>query len=227
MASSCSVYGQGKANLLTESITPFPITEYAKANLAAEQDILPLSSEKFSVCVARQATVFGLSRRMRFDLVINLMTINAIEKGKIFITGGGQQWRPIVHVRDAASALEFLGTSALHKVTGEIFNIGYSNMKVHSIAHLIRETLPFPIELNVIPDDADKRNYNVSFNKINELGWIAKKTPTDAILEIYTAVKDGELHNELKAQTVNWYKHLIESQKLINSVLLDGKLIEF
>ena len=100
LASSCSVYGSGDGALLTEDSTPQPISTYAHANLKAEQDILPLSDSRFIVTALRQATVFGLSKRMRFDLVVNLMTINAVQKGKIFVMGGGKQWRPIVHVRD-------------------------------------------------------------------------------------------------------------------------------
>src|SRR5215472_17079155 len=100
LASSCSVYGAAESESLTETSEPRPLTTYAKANLAAEKSVLPLNSKDFTVTVLRQATVFGLSRRMRIDLVLNLMTLNAVQKGKIYITGGGQQWRPLVHVRD-------------------------------------------------------------------------------------------------------------------------------
>ena len=104
LASSCSVYGQSDGRDLDEHSDPKPLTTYARANLAAERDVLPLADGRFTVTVLRQATVFGLSRRMRFDLVINLMTLNAVQKGRIFVLGGGRQWRPIVHVSDTSRA---------------------------------------------------------------------------------------------------------------------------
>src|SRR5439155_5479000 len=105
LASSCSVYGSGDGRPLTEDSRPQPISTYAHANLKAETDILPLADKTFTVTALRQATVFGLAKRMRFDLVVNLMTLNAVQKGKIFVTGGGRQWLRRKQVEDAAGAL--------------------------------------------------------------------------------------------------------------------------
>ena len=93
LASSCSVYGSGDGAVLTEASTPEPISTYAHANLKAEIDILRLADSAFTVAALRQATVFGLAKRMRFDLVVNLMTINAVQKRKIFVMGGGRPAR--------------------------------------------------------------------------------------------------------------------------------------
>ena len=104
ISSSCSVYGAGADVELTEEAATAPLTAYADSTLKAESDVFELSDHTFSVTALRNATVFGLSPRMRFDLVINLMTLHATEKGLITIMGGGKQWRPLVHVGDVARA---------------------------------------------------------------------------------------------------------------------------
>lgn len=228
LASSCSVYGQAASDYLEEHCVPEPITQYAKSNLLAERDTLMLADGDFTVCAARQATVFGLSRRMRFDLVINLMTVNAVEKGRIFITGGGQQWRPIVHVRDTADALAALAFSDAAIVNGEVFNVGTENLQVMGIAHTVRENLPFPVELQVVPDDPDKRNYHVSFEKINKLlGWQGTRSAADGVREIYKALKYGKTSFNPRTQTVGWYKRLLEAKELVEQTSLNGKMLDY
>src|SRR5438132_4146019 len=111
----------------------------------------------------RNATVFGLSPRMRFDLVVNLMTLHAVERGKITIMGGGRQWRPLIHVRDVARAFATVIEAPAEQVGGEVYNIGKENAQVVSIAYIVREVLPFPLQLEVAPDDADCLAYHVSF----------------------------------------------------------------
>jgi nucleoside-diphosphate-sugar epimerase len=226
LASSCSVYGQGASAYLDESSAPRPLTVYAKANLAAEQAVLPLASRSFTVTVLRQATVFGLSRRMRFDLIVNLMTLNAVEKGKLFITGGGKQWRPLVHVADTAAAFRCVLEAPADAVNGEVFNVGHTNMQVLNVAYTVREAIPFPIEIQVIPDDPDKRTYNVSFGKIeNALGYKAERRPEDGVKEIYEALKSGQIASEPWTFTVGWYRKLLEAKELMDKVMLDGRLL--
>jgi nucleoside-diphosphate-sugar epimerase len=104
ISSSCSVYGQGDEPSLTEESSTNPISVYAKSTLEAEQANLAIADNNFSVTALRNATVFGLSTRMRFDLVINLMTLTAFEKSRIIVMGGGEQWRPLIHVSDVAKA---------------------------------------------------------------------------------------------------------------------------
>jgi nucleoside-diphosphate-sugar epimerase len=226
LASSCSVYGAGKTADLDERSEPNPISTYAKANLAAERSVLPLAAPGFTVTVLRQATVFGLSRRMRFDLAINLMTLNAVEKARIFVLGGGRQWRPIVHVRDTSRAFLEVLRADPNLVTGEIFNVGLQNTQILSLAYIVRENIPFPIELQVVPDDPDKRDYNVSFAKIRErLGYSAEFTPDQGVHEIYEALKTGRISPVPTTYTVAWYKKIIEAQKLVESVTLNGRLL--
>jgi nucleoside-diphosphate-sugar epimerase len=228
LASSCSVYGSGAEDCLTEHSTPSPISTYAKANLKAEVDILALAGGGFTVTALRQATVFGLAKRMRFDLVINLMTLNAVQKGKIFVTGGGRQWRPVVHVKDTARAFEIALAADAAAVNGEVFNVGSSehNYQVLSLAYIVRENLPFPIELDIVPDDSDARNYNVSFEKVGRvLAFAPRLTPADGVREIYQALKLGRIETGIKTVTVRWYQHLMEAKRLADSLSINGRIL--
>jgi nucleoside-diphosphate-sugar epimerase len=211
---------------LHEKSEPKPLTVYAKANLMAERDVLPLADGRFTVTVLRQATVFGLSRRMRFDLVINLMTLNAVQKGQIYVLGGGKQWRPVVHVADTAKAFLRVLESDSNVVNGEIFNVGATNMQVLSLAYIVRENIPFPVQMEVVPDDPDKRNYNVSFEKIKgQLNYQTKYSPTDGVREIYEALKMGTTSPEPYSYTVKWYNQIIAAKALIDRVMIDGRLL--
>jgi nucleoside-diphosphate-sugar epimerase len=225
LASSCSVYGHTHETV-DETTQPQPLTVYAKSNVLAEQAVLPLNDETFSVTVLRNATVFGLSPRMRFDLVVNLMTQQAFKDGRIVILGGGRQWRPLVHVRDVANIIaEFLSLSPA-TIGGEVFNLGLENLHVQSIAYIVRECLPFPVQIDVAPDDADKRSYNVSFDKLCKT---LKATPrisvAEGVQEIYAALRSGGVEFLPQCNTINWYRRILEAKKLISEVELNGRLL--
>jgi nucleoside-diphosphate-sugar epimerase len=190
ISSSCSVYGQGEDPELTEKSSTNPISVYAKSTLQAEEHNLGLRDNNFSVTALRNATVFGLSTRMRFDLVVNLMTLTAFQKGRIIVMGGGLQWRPLVHLSDVSSAFVSVINSKTDKVNNEVFNIGLDNYQIKNLAYMVREELSFPVEIDVAPDDADKRDYNVVFNKAkSQIGFEAKVGVTQGISEIYSALK--------------------------------------
>jgi nucleoside-diphosphate-sugar epimerase len=226
LSSSCSVYGQGEDPELTEKSSTNPISVYAKSTLQAEEHNLGLSDTNFSVTALRNATVFGLSTRMRFDLVVNLMTLTAFQKGRIIVMGGGLQWRPLVHLSDVSSAFQKVIESDNSKVNGEVFNIGLSNFQIKNLAYLVREELPFPIEIDTAPDDPDKRDYNVVFEKAEKvLGFKAKTSVTDGIKEIYLALKAGKVDTGIKTVTVQWYRNIIEAKKLLDEIVLDGRVI--
>lgn len=226
LASSCSVYGAGGDRKLDENAPPNPLTTYAKANLEAEKSVLALNDKNFHVTVMRQATVFGISPRMRFDLVINIMTLNAVQKGKLYITGGGQQFRPLVHVKDTCRAFVAVSEANPNSVAGEIFNIGNSNLRVINIAYIVRETIPFPIEIEMVPDDPDKRDYLVSFDKIQRvLGFQAQIGPQEGVREIYEALKCGDVLPKPWHYTVAWYKNIIEAKRIVDDIQLNGRYL--
>jgi nucleoside-diphosphate-sugar epimerase len=163
---------------------------------------------------------------MRFDLVVNLMTLNAVQKGKIFILGGGRQWRPLIHVRDVARAFIRIVEAPRELIDGEVFNVGFGNYRVLSVAYIVREALPFPVEIEIAPDDPDKRNYHVSFEKLRaKLGFVPTVTIADGVREIYQAMKDGRLSQGPESSTVGWYRTIVQAQQLVDRVKLNGRLL--
>ena len=226
LSSSCSVYGQGEEPLLNENSATNPISVYAKSTLEAEEESLSLKDNNFSVTALRNATVFGLSRRMRFDLVVNLMTLTAFQKNRIIVMGGGLQWRPLVHLSDVSGAFIKVIDSSKEKISGEIFNIGLDNYQIKNLAYLVREEIPLPIEIDLAPDDADKRNYNVVFTKAEKvLDFKPKTSVQQGISEIYSALLSGKIDTGAKTITVKWYQNILEAKTLLDSVTLDGRVI--
>ena len=226
ISSSCSVYGQGQEKQLDEKSPTNPISVYAKSTLEAEQHNLELGSKDFVVSALRNATVFGLSTRMRFDLVVNLMTLTAFQKGKIIVMGGGLQWRPLVHLSDVANAFIKVIQSDSQAVNQEIFNIGLDNFQIKNLAYLVREELPLPIEIDIAPDDADKRDYNVLFEKAEKkIGFKAQVNVNQGIKEIYSALKYGKVDVGPKTITVQWYRNILDSKKLLDEVMYNNRVI--
>lgn len=226
LASSCSVYGHGESERLTETAPTHPLTLYASMNRQAEERILPQAGDGFAPTALRNSTVFGLSARMRFDLVVNIMTLHAVQKGRIFVMGGGQQWRPLVHVSDVSRAMVAVLDADPSAVSGEIFNVGLANFRVISLAYTVREQLPFKVDVDITPDDVDKRDYSVSFEKAkNVLGFTAKVGVAEGIEEIYQALKLGMVDIGPKTKTVGWYSAITEAKKLVDQVSLNGRLL--
>lgn len=229
LASSCSVYGAGTGIASTEETPPNPLTTYAECNIKAEKAAFGIGDENFCVSALRLATVYGLSKRMRFDLAVNIMTYHAFTKNEVQITGGGEQWRPFVHVQDVARAFMMTLEADKNSVSGEIFNVGGDehNYQISTLAYVIREVLPFPVNVNHVLSDPDRRDYNVQFGKIKEvLGFEPQYQPIDGAREIYEALKMNKVRFDEKSVTVKWYKFLIEADKVITEVKLDGRLLK-
>jgi len=226
LASSCSVYGF-QDGVVDERSPINPLTTYAKANALAEEETLPLADDSFSVTVLRQATVYGLSPRMRFDLAINGMVLGFYKHGKIPIMRDGTQWRPFVHIRDTAGAFIKVLESERDLVNKEVFNVGSNeqNYQIKPLAELIAEAigLPFNFEWYGSPDN---RSYRVDFSKIRDvLGFKPKYTPKEGAREIYDALVEGRVEDSIKTRTVDWYKFLIEAQKIVKEVELRGVIL--
>ncbi len=217
LPSSCSVYGF-QEELVDENSHTNPLTTYAKANLKAEEDILKLADDKFTVVVLRQATVYGLSPRMRFDLAINGMVKGFFKNGKIPILRDGNQWRPFVHVRDTSKAMILVLEAPKEKVNKEIFNVGSDeqNYQIFDLAKRIAEAIgiPFKYEWYGLPDH---RSYRVSFKKIKKvLNFSPDYDAEKGATEIWEALKSGKLNpDDPKTITVEWYKHLLKEGVMI------------
>jgi len=206
-ASTCSVYGASDF-LMDERSAPNPISLYAETKLAAERAILHGRSSTFHPTVLRLATVFGLSPRPRFDLVVNLLTAKAVEESKIMIFNN-DQWRPFIHVSDVARAFLSILQAPHDSVSGEVFNVGsYKlNYSLGDVAEKIREQIPeVVIEYK---ENLDKRNYRVSFDKIHSyLGFVCTTSLEAGVEEIRKAIESGLVKNHRDSIFSN-YEHLL------------------
>ncbi len=216
LASSCSVYG--KSEKAHEKSPLNPLTTYAKASCLAEESVLNLCDKNFNVTVLRQGTLYGISPRMRFDLVLNTMTLNLFKKNYVIVKGGNQ-WRPIIHVKDSAQAFIDVLESRKELVSKEIFNVGSTNQnfKIKDLSNLILKTT-FKMnpgkkgKIIIKTDSNDDRSYQVSFSKIkNILNFETKKTPEQGVTEIYNALTNKEVNDSLKTKTIKWYNKLLKN----------------
>lgn len=227
LASTCSVYGFQEGTLTEESGVN-PLTTYARANVLAEKEVLALADESFSVTALRQATVYGFSPRMRFDLAVNGMVLGFFRNGKIPIMRDGEQWRPFVHVKDTSEAFIRVLESDSELVNSQVFNVGSDeqNVQVFNLAKLVAESvdLPFNYEWYGSPD---KRSYRVSFEKIRRtLGYKPVYTPKEGSKEVFEALKNGSLNpDDPRTITVKWYHHLLEMHAFLKDVEINGALL--
>lgn len=228
LASTCSVYGFQDADMVSnETSDTNPLTTYAKANLAAEEGVLELAGGDFTATVVRQATVYGYSPRMRFDLAINGMTYGAWDTGRLPLMRDGSQWRPMVHVRDTSEAmLHLLGIDA-DTVAGQVFNIGSEEnvYQIGPLGEIVAETVPGNVAIEWY-GDPDHRSYRVSFDKIEATGWKAKRTAMDGVAEVVAALESGSLAKTTETITLDWYKSLARFREILSEVEIDGRLFD-
>lgn len=209
-ASTCSVYGACD-EILDERSFVRPISLYGQTKLASEQILFKMATDQFKPTIVRFATIYGLSGRTRFDLVVNLLTAKAKLEGKITVNGGAQ-WRPFVHVDDAAAAVARIVEAPLQIVAGEIFNVGSNeqNYTISQIGELVHEQV-VSAELIVNETDTDRRNYRVNFNKIrNHLGFDPQWTVERGIQQVLEAIANGDVQDYRDARYSN-VKFLTES----------------
>ena len=210
-ASTCSVYGSQPNTMITEKSPCDPFDFYAKQKYLSERATGWLNR---APTILRFGTLFGLSPRMRFDLVINLFIAQAIKEGKITVNGG-DQFRPFLHVNDAADSLIF---SMEKNLTGT-YNIVSENMTIMQAAEKIKKLTSCEISIN--NEELDKRNYNVSGEKINQIGFNPTKNIDFAYNEIKHALDNGSISNFSDDKYSN-YKLLFGSKQLQEKVFIQG-----
>jgi len=190
-ASSCSVYGHGLTELLDEKSPMNPVSAYAESKIEGEKAILGLKSETFEPVAGRMATLFGWSRRMRFDLAVNQMTATAVTQNVVKVMGGGNQWRPFIHVKDAARAFVMMLEAPAEKISGVAFNVGVDdqNVQIRGLADQVVGIVP-DTNLEIQSEDDDRRTYRVVFDKIkDELGFTATVSIEDSVKEIEADIR--------------------------------------
>jgi nucleoside-diphosphate-sugar epimerase len=227
LASSCSIYGFREDIVLDEKSPVNPLTTYAKCNHLAEDDVLQLADSNFTVTALRQATVYGMSQRMRFDIAINGMVLGIYKNKKIPVMRDGDQWRPFVHVKDTSRAFILIMESEKEKVNREIFNVGSNeqNYQILPLAKSLEKTLSVPIEIEWY-GSPDKRSYRVSFDKIYKvLEYKTEYTPKEGAKEIYDALREGKITDSIKTKTVDWYKYLLNIDAIVKDVKIKDTIL--
>jgi nucleoside-diphosphate-sugar epimerase len=193
-ASSCSVYG-ATDEIMDEDSKVEPVSLYGQLKVAAEQALLEAASDDFHPVLLRFATVFGLSNRPRFDLVVNLLSAKAWQDGVITIYNG-EQWRPFVHVKDLSEAIILLLSAPLRAVSQQTFNVGDNSLNhtLTEVGEVIRRVFPGTRIEGV--ENADKRNYRVNFDKIQKrLGFRCRYHLEDGVREIKAAFDSSAIDN--------------------------------
>lgn len=209
LASSCSVYGR-RDGWLTEKSETAPLSTYARACLSAEEGVLPLADNNFSVTALRQGTLYGISPRMRFDLVVNTMTLSIFKNKEVSIRGG-EQWRPLLCVNDAARAFIKVMESPIETTNGQIFNVGSTdqNIQIETLAQKMIKSLDKNARI-VITESKDERSYRVNCDKIkNSLGYTARENLFEQAQKIYSRLTEGTLADSPQTKTFEWYKGLL------------------
>ena len=183
---------------VTEDLSLEPISEYNKTKMVSER-VLKSYSKDMCIQIIRPATVCGLSPRMRLDVSVNMLTMQALTKGQITVFGGNQI-RPNIHINDIISVyLYFLRRPDL---TG-IFNAGFENISILDIAKRIQKRIPCEI---IITESNDPRSYRLDSQKLLDTGFKPKFGVNDAIDEIIFAYRNGNLLDKKIAHNLNWMK---------------------
>ena len=190
-ASSCSLYGAAGQDAVTE-VAPFnPVTPYGEAKVLAERDLKALETDGFAPVFMRNATVYGVSPRLRFDLVVNNLTAWAVATGEVRMKSDGSPWRPLVHVQDVCSAFAAALDAPREAVSGQAFNVGASdeNYRIREVAEIVGEEVDGTRVTFASGASPDTRSYRVSFQKITEaLGWEPSWTVRDGVREVRDAL---------------------------------------
>ncbi len=191
-ASSCSVYGASEA-VMDENSQVQPISLYADTKVDSEQVLLAAANASFHPTILRFSTIFGLSPRPRFDLVVNLLTAKAL-KEKVVTIYNGEQWRPFLHVADAAAAIMRVLEAPVSLVGGQIYNVGDSRLNYTLTDVAAKLVKFFPNTRVEHVENSDRRSYRVSFDKIKgHLGFTCSKRLEDGIYEIKEAFESGQI----------------------------------
>ena len=218
-SSSCSLYGAGEEEQLTEESQANPQTAYGKSKILAEKDIGALADEDFSPTFMRNATAFGFSSRMRFDIVVNNLSGYAIVENEIKILGDGKPWRPLVHVRDICQAFILVLNSSQNKIHNQAFNIGSTqeNYQIKTIAKHIQNFTNCNISIKH-DNLGDSRDYNVSFSKIQDLLGFNVEYPLDLgiqeLLQKYTDIHLGEEFYHRYYTRLQQINYLLQNNKI-------------
>jgi nucleoside-diphosphate-sugar epimerase len=225
-SSSCSLYGAGGDDFLNEEAAFSPVTAYGESKVRVEQEVSKLADKSFTPVYLRNATAYGVSRRLRADIVVNNLVGHAITTGKVLLQSDGTPWRPLVHIGDIIHAFSCCLTAPVDAIWNQAFNVGRQgeNFRIREVAELVAQVVPNS-EVTFSPGASpDTRNYRVDFSKAEKKlpGFKPTWTLKKGIEELYTAYKQHHLSKE------EWsgprYYRLKTIKGLQDRGLIDGNL---
>jgi nucleoside-diphosphate-sugar epimerase len=222
--SSCSVYGTGFGEFKSEDSETDPQTAYAKCKLLVENDLTGLANDNFSPIFLRNATAYGPSPRMRFDLVLNNLSGLAWTTQQIKMTSDGSPWRPLVHVQDIAQAIGCALEAPKSVIHNQVFNVGSNgeNYQVKEIAEIVAEAFP-GCALTFGKSDGDNRSYRVCFDKITSLlpGFKCRYNARDGARDLYNLFQSIDMTRDVF--DFRAYTRLKQLQHLLRTGQIDDQ----
>ncbi len=223
-ASSCSVYGFNPDVVVDEEGETSPQSDYAQSKLDFDNKLLEMAGDDFCPVSLRQATVFGFSPRMRWDLVVNAFVMHAFRGGALEVWFGGEALRPLVHIKDTAEAHIRCLEAEPQKIKGQIFNVVNNNYRILDLAQQVKkklEEIGIDVNLDINYDQIDPRSYRVDGSKITEtLGFTPQITVEDGVKEIAEVLRTGryrDFDNPIY-YNVRWLKLLLDMETRLGNM---------